>query len=240
MSFYKSISKHYKSIFPYNSAQNNFILKHINNTNTSYLLDIGCAIGELANNLSYNFKKIDAIDLDIDMLEIAKQQKVNSNIEFEALNMLQLKDKYDSDTLDAISCFGNTLVHLNSEDEVSDFFNISYSILKEKGKLLIQIINYDRIIDNNINYLPTIENEDIKFIRNYTYNKKDKISFETCLEIKEESKLIKNSIQLLDIRKETINKLLTEAGFKDIEYYGNFKSESLNKESIPLIIVANK
>lgn len=240
MSFYKSISKYYSHIFPYNALQNDFILKNLDDAKNSYLLDIGCAIGELANNLSFKVKKIDAIDLDAEMLLLAEKSKQNNNISFSNTNMLELEDSYTENTLDAISCFGNTLVHLNSEEEINSFINTSYKILKKEANIFIQIINYDRILDEKIDSLPKIENEDIEFIRKYIHTKNNKISFETILNIKKEKKKLENAIDLLPLRKESINKMLVDAGFLNIEYYSNFKGETFHSKSIPLIIIAKK
>jgi len=112
-------------------------------------------------------------------------------------------------------------------------------MLKKNGKLLFQIINYDRIIDQAINFLPTIENETIKFERLYTYHDNtQKVDFETLLTVKESGQCISNTIPLLALRKARVEQLLQEAGFVDIKFFGNFKRDLLMPNSVPLVVEA--
>ena len=241
MDFYQSISKYYHHIFPLNKFQLDFIdSAHSNKNEDLKVLDIGCAIGDLSIALAESYKQIVGIDLDEGMLHKAAQKSSNiPNLKFQLENMLHIDQTFGSDSFDIIACFGNTLVHLDSEDSILEFFRKSKLVLRPKGKLLFQIINYDRIIDKNINFLPTIENEVIKFERNYQYHPTlNRIDFETILTIKENSERIQNNIPLLPVRKSAIYRLLNEADFNEIQYYGNFKRDELTDDSMPLVVEA--
>lgn len=163
MSFYESIADYYEKIFPLNKAQLDFVKNSFEETSSLSALDIGCGIGSLSFELSKLFREVTAIDLDASMLEKAKK-KHGKNIHFQKLNMLGIEKEFGREAFDAILCFGNTLVHLDGSDEIFDFFKQSKRVLKKNGKLLFQIIQYDRIIDQNIKGLPTIENNEIKLI----------------------------------------------------------------------------
>jgi SAM-dependent methyltransferase len=239
MDFYSSIAEYYNHIFPLNRAQVSFIQNSFKEPQKLSLLDIGCGTGNLTRELSEIFNKVVGIDLDDAMLaktKIANIEK-NTNLHFLNINMLNIEKEFGSNSFDAIVCFGNTLVHLNSEETILDFFIKSREVLKNKGKLLFQIINYDRIIDKGINGLPTIENSVIKFERNYTYHADNNIiDFETILTIKEDNRQINNNIQLYPVRKSQIEKLLKKAGFSDIRFYSNFKKDEHTSDSIPLVV----
>lgn len=239
MDFYDSISKYYHHIFPLNKAQIGFVKNsHTEDTQKLSILDIGCAIGDLSLELSQSFKEVVGIDLDKGMIEKAKNIQ---HLSFELRNMLEIEQDFGNGRFDLIACFGNTLVHLESEEMVLDFLRKANEVLKENGKLLFQIINYDRIIDQNINHLPTIENDEIKFERNYTYHSDKKIvDFETILTVKENNQQISNNIPLLALRKDKVLELLEKAGFKKISFYGNFKRDELNSNSQPLIVEASR
>ena len=237
MNFYESISEHYHHIFPLNNMHVAFVKNSFLKTKQFDLLDIGCGTGSLSFELSKLFHSVTAIDLDEAMLHKAITQHTSLNLQFRNLNMLEIENTFGVNSFDAIVCFGNTLVHLDSTDSILDFFIQSKNVLKEDGKLLIQIINYDRILDQDIKDLPTIENEFIRFERNYHFRKEEHlIDFETILSIKETGQQIKNTIPLYPLRKSEIDKLLRDAGFSEITYFGNFKREDLSKDSIPLIV----
>ena len=151
--------------------------------------------------------------------------------------MLQL-NKLDKH-FNRIVCFGNTLVHLPSRDDVKVFFSKVYEQLEADGLFIVQIINYDRIVNQNINNLPTIDNDHIKFVRNYDI-KSDHVIFETELTIKETSQVLANAIPLLTLSKNEINLYLETIGFKDIMFYGNLKGDSLEDSDIPLLFSCKK
>jgi SAM-dependent methyltransferase len=155
--------------------------------------------------------------------------------------MLEIERNFGTDSIDVIVCFGNTLVHLDGSEQLLNFFKQSRTVLKSDGKLLLQIINYERIIDQNIKALPTIENDAIKFVRNYRLHPDQKnLDFETILSIKKTGKTVKNTIQLYPLRKTEIEQLLKLAGYAEIKYFGNFKRDDLHENSIPLIIEVKK
>jgi SAM-dependent methyltransferase len=242
MDFYESISKYYHHIFPLNRMQLQFIeSSHSKASSELSILDIGCAIGDLSLELAESYQKVTGIDLDQGMMAKANEKGKNfNNLDFQLQNMLELESDFGQKSFDIIACFGNTLVHLNSEEEVLMFFTNAKATLKKDGKLLFQIINYDRIIDQHIDHLPTIDNDFIKFERNYQYHENNgKVDFETILTIKSSNDRIKNCIPLLAIRKASIESLLKEAGFANISFFGNFKRDPLTENSMPLIVEAS-
>jgi len=108
--------------------------------------------------------------------------------------------------------------------------------LKKKSFLLIQILNYDYILDKNIISLPFIENDEIIFERSYSNLDSGLINFNTSLTVKKENNVIKNSIKLYPIRKKELESYLKKAGFKAIEYYSGFDKSKLKTDSLALII----
>lgn len=262
MKFYDELSKYYDEIFSYNENTYKF-LKDINKKNKKTVLDIACGTGTYLIKLQDDYNHLVGIDLDELMIEKAKHKISNSvninkekslenkelkekNIVFKYMNMLnieQLNEKFN-----LIYCIGNSLVHLNSKDEVRTFLKSVYNMLDEEGIFVFQIINYDRILKKHLDSLPTIDTNNTNFIRNYKYNKNfkdindiEKIEFNTILKIKNDNKIYENSVALLNLRKDEINKILNEIGFTSIEYFGNFKADPFSEDkSQPLIGVCYK
>jgi glycine/sarcosine N-methyltransferase len=240
MGFYQSIAEVYNQIFPLNPGQVAFTNRAFPQTEKLNLLDIGCGTGSLTLALSRTFNKVVGIDLDEAMLQKAKMVAGdNAKVVFSRLDMLDIQTRFDPVTFDGILCFGNTLVHLSSLEQIALFFKKCHRLLAPGGKLLIQIINYDRILDQKINSLPTLETDDIRFIRNYHYNSdKRHIDFETVLTIKATNQVIRNKVPLFPVRKSEIETALLEAGFSKLNFFGNFKGDVLKSDSIPMVIEA--
>lgn len=237
--FYESIAKVYDYIFPKNRKQLEFVESIKKISSEEKILDIGCATGNLTELLGEKTRNIVGIDLDKELLKEAKEKHPNLN--FENMNMLKINEKFEENSFDRVVSFGNTLVHLDSREEVEEFFQKVYKTLKLNGFFIVQIINYNRIIEKNIKNLPTIDNEKVKFVRDYEYDKSiGKVDFITELTIKEANLNIKNNIKLLALTKIEIQKFLGEIGFRNIEFYGDFEGRELSDNSEALIFVAQK
>lgn len=238
MSFYQSIADLYEQIFPFNPIQVDFVINNLQLSDRLSILDVGCGTGSLSIELGKYFKEVLAIDLDEAMIEKALE-KDHGNVGFIKMSMLDIQKQFGQNVFDIVVCFGNTLVHLDGSDEILDFFKQAIKVLKSNGKLLLQTINYDRIIEQGVKGLPTIENDKIKFVRNYHIHPNQKtIDFETILTVKDTGQQIENTIQLYPLRNVELINLLLQAGFKDIFFYKNFNRDVLTGNSIPLVVEA--
>lgn len=240
--FYSSIAQHYQYIFPFNPDQIEF-LRHILPYNGAKILDVGCAIGELSFALTQFGFPVWSFDYDSQMVELAKKTKQEDTMfpVFEQLDMRNIAGRYPESFFNTVICFGNTLVHLLSDEDIQKFIQAAYQILSPEGKLTIQILNYDHIIDHQIKSLPIIENDYIKFERSYEFQEgTELIDFNTKLTIKSNGQEISNSVNLYAIRQNKLQELLQEAGFRAFEYHGNFKRDELQGNSIPLIVTCQK
>lgn len=231
MAFYQSLADYYDRVFPLNPNQLKFV-KRTGPLKGTKILDIGCGTGNLTMALTNEGADVTGIDLDEQMITKAKAK---SNLDFRILNMLHLESRFDPGTFDSITCFGNTLVHLNSPEDMENFFHQVKKILKPGGKFLLQILNYDHILKDHVKKLPLIENESIQFERIYQF-KETKILFKTTLSDKEKNIKIESEIELFPIKKTLLTELLTKAGFSFFTFYGNFTGTPLEKTSLPLIL----
>lgn len=235
--FYSSIADVYDYIFPQNKKQVEFIEKISPIAENENILEIGCATGNLTQLLYQKAPKTIGIDLDKTLLEKGKEKY--PKIMFLHKNMLAIEEEFNKNTMDKVISFGNTLVHLPNREKVKEFFKSVYAILKEDGIFIVQIIHYDRILNQNIQKLSTIENEHIKFTRKYVLQK-NKVDFHTSLQIHSTGENIQNVIPLLAIRKEELKKYLEEAGFKDIFFYGDLLGKTIGENDVPLLFSCKK
>lgn len=224
---YNDYAKYFDKIFPASNSTVDFLDMHFIGTT---VLDIGCGSGEYTNALFNKGYNVTGIDLDSEMITYAKQK--NSAIPFHVENMLAMNDKkYDN-----LYCIGNTLVHLPTKEAIQLFLNKCFHKLND-GSLILQIINYDRIIDQNITSLPTIENADITFKRNYILSN-DKVTFSTILTTSKHT--YHNSVDLIPLQKKELEEYLHIAGFKSITCYDGFSNTLYHKNSYALVVEAKK
>lgn len=232
---YQSIAKVYDYIFPQNDKQLAFIEGIQVIQPDDMILEVGCATGNLTDLLHRKSKNIIGIDLDKDLLSYSQSKYPTYDNRY--MNMLDIKDLEKQ--FDRVVCFGNTLVHLPNRDLVKDFFKSVHEQLNQTGLFIVQIINYDRIVNQNIHALATIDNDHINFKRDYVIHD-NYVDFNTTLTIKKTQEVLEGSIPLLTLKKEELRTYLSEAGFTDIKFYGNLNAEALNENSVPLLFSCRK
>ncbi|MCX6224952.1 MAG: class I SAM-dependent methyltransferase, partial [Bacteroidia bacterium] len=164
MPFYASILSWYDQIFPFAPVQRDFVLSFGASPVLS-AVDVGCGTGSLIVSLAKVFRTTAGIDPDEAMLEAARQKAAAEPVGtwFLQAGMLDLVKEFAPESVDRLICFGNTLPHLANEEEVVEFAQQAYQILKPNGQVLIQIINYARILDQKLYGLPTFEKENLTF-----------------------------------------------------------------------------
>ncbi len=239
--FYSSIAQYYPQIFPFNPAQINF-LRTVLPYNGAKILDVGCATGDLTFALTHFGFPVWAFDFDAGMVEIvrkAKQEEAMFPV-VDQLDMRLIANRYPESFFHTVICFGNTLVHLLNDEDIRQFIQSAYKVLSPEGKLCIQILNYNHILDHRIQSLPVIENEHIRFVRNYEFGADNLVNFNTKLFVKATNQEISNTVKLNAIRKEKLEQILLEGGFRELEFLGNFNGESLGENSLPLIVTGQK
>lgn len=224
---YHEYAKYFDKIFPAKDQIVAFLEKHLDGKR---ILDVGCGSGEYTIALHDKGYSVTGIDLDTEMIAYAKKKA--SAIYFKVENMLDM----DDEIYDSLYCIGNTLVHLPTKKDIQTFLNSCYKKI-EDGNIVLQIINYDRILEEHITSLPTIENEEVTFVRNYSH-KEDKIVFSTILKTKD--KRYENAVELIPLCKDELVEMLKEAGFKTINSYKGFSDAPYEKDSYALVIVASK
>lgn len=237
-SFYASLAPHYQYIFPFNPTQIEF-LRHVLPYNGARVLDVGCATGELAFALTHFGFPTWAFDFDTQMIQLAQKNKSEEAMfpVFEQLNMLAIAERFPESYFDTVICFGNTLVHLLNDDDIHKFLEAAFKVLSSEGKLTIQILNYQHIIENQIKSLPLIDNENVSFERNYEFGGNSKlISFNTKLVVKSTGQEIINSTKLYPILKDEIQEVLEKVGFTNLEFFSGFNREPLTDKSLPLVL----
>jgi glycine/sarcosine N-methyltransferase len=238
MKFYKEISKVYDLIFPRDDTTLKYLCKNLNGN--SKVLDLACGTGTYSIALAQKGHRVDGIDLGEDMIAQAKG-KGGLFADFVVGDMMKIKNIFLEKKYDFIFCIGNSLVHLKNKERIEILIQDVFDMLIDEGALVIQIINYDRVIKNNVISLPTIDIHDkgIKFIRNYNYRKdENKIEFKTELLISKDGKAqrYENSIDLIALKMEEIKAIFEKVGFKDIEVFGDFTEEQFTDNSFALLI----
>lgn len=242
--FYGSLASIYDELFPYQPAQKAFVLKALKGIpSTGTILDVGCGTGSLIVDLAHHFALTYGMDPDQDMLDQAWVKVLSEAVAttFIPGGMLDIAANFGQNSLDGILCLGNTLVHLTDEDQVSEMLRQSIEALRPGGRFILQIINYDRILDQDLPGLPSIETPRLRFERHYDrIPGAEVLGFRTILHIAPEGRSIEHTVPLLALRPGRLLHLAGDAGFVQAEKFGGFDGSAFTDNSQPFILTMNK
>jgi glycine/sarcosine N-methyltransferase len=243
MKFYDELSKVYDIVFRKDEETVRFLKSGLKDV--AKVLDIACGTGTYSIELAKDGHGVSGIDLDSEMIALANVKAQGLDAKFIQGDMTKVKYIFEWESFNSVFCIGNSLVHLQDRQTIKQQIIDIYNLLERNGSMVLQIINFDRIINKNITSLPTIDRkeEGVKFIRNYRHvDNKSLVYFETELIISKDGKdeVYKNSVPLLAIQSEELVAIVRKAGFREINIYGDFSKNSFDEDSYALILQAIK
>jgi SAM-dependent methyltransferase len=149
-------------------------------------------------------------------------------------------------------CIGNTLPHLCEEAELRGFFGDLAQCLLPGAPFLLQLLNYDRILDRGERTFPVVvrpgeaEGEVTVFLRLMTHHGGGRLTFtpanlrycpgaESPLEL-----MAAHDVSLHGWRRAEVEGLLTDHGFRVREVFGSMTGEAWSATSSDLVVVAQR
>lgn len=229
---YTQFVKLYDYIFPIQKNALNFLIKYLPKEK---VLDIGCGTGSMASELANNGYFVTGMDINQEMINEANKKSNKGNPRFISKGMLEVEEE---DFFDGAYCIGNTLVHLSSLDEVKLFLEKVKKAIKKNGIFLIQIINYDRIINQKITFLPTIKNEFVEMKRNY-FLKENKVRFQTIIQVPNQD-VITDEVELLALRQQELLSVVQKVGWNIVSITDGFNEKEMTEESYSFVLVLKR
>jgi len=242
-SFYDEIAPEYDEMISFESAvkKKKNLLKNFINQNIKIAADIGCGTAVDSIALAQNGLNIFAFDPSEKMLSVAKSnsKKMNAAVEFYHHPADSIPREYDN-KFDLIVSLGNTFANI-SEDKLSTSLKRCYDILKPKGQLIIQVLNYKKILEEKQRIVNITESGNKFFIRFYDFDN-EQIDFNILTFNKSNTSEHKlSTTKIYPYQLEKFQSALPNSGFTNFQYYGDFKlSEFIPLQSKDLIVLTNK
>ena len=216
-------------------------LKNIITADMRYAADIGCGTGTDSIALSSLGLKVTAFDPSSEMIKVAENNAKSDglSINFQNYPIDSIPKSFNNKFHFAIS-LGNTFANIEKE-KFQHSIHRCFDILKTNGVLLIQILNYEKVIEEKKRIINITQGNNKYFIRLYDFLKEE-IIFNILTFSKKnpaEHKII--STRLSPYTQSDFSNGLEEAGFSTIRFFSDFNLSIFNtKQSKDLIIKAVK
>ncbi len=243
VAFYSDLCDVYDSLFPVSEAQREFFDKIRGSGEIRKVVDAGCGSGEQLLCFAAAGALCTGFDPDPALASLARGKLAaypGSRVERGGFaDMVRIAPP----DADLVLCLGNSLVHVPRE-ESSRFLRDAFSVLVRGGRLLLQILNYERMFGEGTTELPLVRSGDgtVEFRRSYAWEGRNALRFRTALRLStgDGPRIVRNDIPLYPIYPEELWENLAEAGFDPIRYYGDFSRSEFTPESEAVVCLARK
>lgn len=213
------------------------------------VLDLGSGTGEHSRFLASKGFEVLGIDSSAAMLAKATDTPVPSNLAFLEGDIAEV-GRLTAGSFDGAICLGNTLPHVRDLPALSRLFTGLRARLRPGAALLLQVLNYDKVIGSGQRYLPLNfrrdeEEGEIVFLRLMTPRPDGTVVFtpstlryrpdgDPALEV-----VATRNVELTGWRRPDLESALEAAGFPRREIFGTVGDVPFDPERSPdLVIVA--
>ncbi|MEX2090414.1 MAG: class I SAM-dependent methyltransferase [Bacteroidota bacterium] len=202
-------------------------------------IDAGCGTGFHSLLLAQLGVKVTAVDLSPEMLT-----RVRDHAETMDIKLTTLQAEFHKlaaivrEPVDAVFSLGNSLAHLLSAEELTDALKNFAALLRPNGVLLLQNLNYHRILLQRERVQSIKDNGTKTYVRFYDFT--DPLVFFNILTIDRQEGSIRQTLHTVPLRPillDEIVPLLRSAGFSEIKAFGGISMEEFRPESSQDLVI---
>lgn len=219
-------------------AEGGFFEGILNNCGVRTVLDIACGTGYHTVTLKLGGFDVTGSDGSANMVRKARENAARSGlggVRVVEAKWTTLSTAFPHEKFDAIVCLGNSFTHLFDDADRRKALGEIYGLLNDGGVAVIDLRNYDAMLDKGfsskhqsyymgetVDVRPESVGEERVRLR-YSYSDGSVHHLTVC-----------------PIRQEHVSELLREAGFRQVDRYGDFRADYEFYEPDSIIQVATK
>ncbi len=243
MAFYTDLSDVYDALFPVSEAQRALFDRLLAEGRVLRVADAGCGSG--AQLLPFAAAGSECVGFDPDPALVSRAREKLAPFPRARVAVGGFSDlsRIVTEPVDLLLCLGNSLVHVPQE-EAARFLLDAAGVLAGGGRVLLQILNYERLLLGKVTSLPLMQAEmgAVEFRRSYVWEGDRKVRFQTMLRISEggQPRIHRNEIPLYPIYPDELWGMLSRAGISGIRFFGDFAGSDFSPESEALVCLAGK
>ena len=238
----------YNDFFPYlmptSSAMLHFLGREVQNWQGLHILDTACGDGALAQELADNGARVTALEADANVVaHAAEVSRRGGNLKRPDF-FLGGPDSFPDTTASyhMILCLNNAIAVLQNEAALRAFLNRAATQLEPSGRLVLQLFNYDRILDHHDYTLEDILRPawGITVRRSLQPDGSGGLTLQSRIEIlrPDAMELSTYRTYLWPVRRHQLNNYCKESGFTTVHFYADLEASTWQADSYSTLLVA--
>ncbi len=241
MNFYASLAEDYDDLTRFSErlkSEESLLRKWIDPEAVKTVLDSACGTGLHAIIMAGMGIKVTGVDVSPEMIGKAKANAVNSKacVSWHVEDMRHFENIHGK--FDSIICLGNSIPHLLDEKDLDATLSGFGNMLSPKGFILLQMLNYEKVLNNKDRIVGINRKEGREYIRFYDFNG-SLINF-NILTVIENQGVLTHSLQstmLKPYRKNDMAFALKKNGFAKTCFYGGLDQSEYSAENSPNLVI---
>lgn len=212
----------------------------VNKYSVRSALDAGAGSGFHSILLAKCGVRVTAVDISGEMLRKLGQNAKNYDLQIKTLRSDFLKLHFPVSSFDAVFCLGNSLVHLPLQGQLQKVIKNFVNPLKPGGIMVVQILNYDRIMERKEPIQSVKKSGDDLYIRYYDFHKKQILFNLLKINMVSLSHDL-HTVPIQPISSTGLKNILNKSGFGNITLYGDLTLKPFSRTtSQDLVVIADK
>jgi len=245
MDFYSSLAPEYDRMTRFDDrmqTESALLSKWVDPAKERSVLDAACGTGLHAILLAKMGIRVVGMDLSPEMTMQAgvNAKKAGVHVDFITGDMRCLGKELLAG-FDAILCLGNTLPHLLKLKDLEKTFKGFFRLLNPGGFVLLQILNYDKILKKKERIIGIHRKEGREFIRFNDFAGRF-VDFNILTVTENQGKLDHtfNTTRLYPYKKRELAGALKKTGFWGMELFGNMEKTAFDPVTSPNLVIRAK
>ena len=195
-----------------------FLTKHrLRPEESGLAIDLGSGCGFQSIPLARAGYSVTAIDTDAKLLNELRRNCAELQITAIRDDLIDF-DKHTEEGVELIVCMTDTILHLESKEEVMAFFDKVFKALEPKGRFVLTFRDLTHELKELDRFLPVKSDEDIIFTCFLEYEAETvKVHDIVYKKTSGEWELLKSFYRKLRLSKDWVDKALLDAGFAEID-----------------------
>jgi SAM-dependent methyltransferase len=241
MDINQNIVEYYDELYPVTDDQKKFYEQEMSAYEKPVkMLRIGCGTGYFEHILAKDGADITGLDTSREMLESANRKRRTQlmSIRFFQMSTLEMSRFLGKGFYNIISCLDNRIVYIHDQTLIKKFLFDCYTLMAPRGRLILELYNYDKYSSVPMVKLPTLES-----IRSKLYTQiwtKDDGSKYLQQDLETGNGKVLPVIEdapVYALRKSEIELFAKQVGFSKCEFFGGFERSEYLLDSDAVVAV---